>query len=503
LESAITISCLPRSPLAGTHVFIRFGPEARPSIEAQGLRWTSIEEIFLCLRYSGPQISLLPGCPVASIQYQIRESQASGQTVLAVQARSFQLPNPWTGDSISSNITSTFFEEEEIKKYQFIPLIYGFGRGEGAFWAVSCDLTGRVVHLFFPSLGLVVYEMNIERARRLDFGFQASRSDLERRRDAYYNTSPQEIVGVLDMVTNFGHQLIHHLSGIELLVGSGLHQLIDQYWVCGRDFFGPLEDLYPEIKGKVKYFAEKGHLARQILAEPTLAVRIGSNCFYERTRRRILRAAVAKYTYPVITDRFPIIAVTVRTTGRVCVNLPELVGKIYQIFHPRYPTLGFIVDGWVFGESEIVALSNAATCIDLKHHIRMTGEFAAAQDVIKMIPASAIVRNLVGKSILDSISGLLDIDAYVSHVGTLQHKIAFFSLARGITHGPKAQMSLIDSGAFQAELGQAPVYIDSLMVEDLNGDPSRGPSFNDYKIIDVNGCVAKLWPLIAPTEGGR
>jgi hypothetical protein len=234
------------------------------------------------------------------------------------------------------------------------------------------------------------------------------------------------------------------------------------------------------------------------LDEPALALRVGSNSFRRETRQRILAAAAAKYSYPKAEHSFPLIAVTVRTSERVCTNLAELVERVYEEFLPHYPTIGFVVDGWVFSETDILDHSHAATCMDRKFIARMTQEFAAAREIFKNIPSSAIVRNLIGHSILDSISGLLDIDLYISHVGTLQHKIAFFSLAGGLVHGPKAQLSTLDSGTFQAELGKAPRYLTPSMVEDMEGG-ARDPARTDYRIVDIEACLSQLRSIIATT----
>jgi hypothetical protein len=230
--------------------------------------------------------------------------------------------------------------------------------------------------------------------------------------------------------------------------------------------------------------------------EQVLAVRLGSNCFYEDTRARILRYALSRYAFPKIVDRFPIIAVTVRTGGRVCTNLDELVTATYAALHQRFPSVGFIIDGWVFPETQLVSQSNVATSLDPRFSAKIREELAAAEHSFRLIPRTAVVRNLIGRSILDSIAGLLDAHAYIAHVGTLQHKLAFFSPIKGVVHGPAAQLAHVDSGAFQAELGFGPTYPPSSAVEDIPGPTSRGPFFFDYRIKDVHSVVSELLPLI-------
>ncbi|HET9131328.1 MAG TPA: hypothetical protein VFO86_10290, partial [Terriglobia bacterium] len=140
-----------------------------------------------------------------------------------------------------------------------------------------------------------------------------------------------------------------------------------------------------------------------------------------------------------------------------------------------------------------------ATSLDKKYSTRISDELAAARSAFQFIPGTAVVRNLIGTSILQSIAGLQDIDAYIAHVGTLQHKIAFFSLKRGLVHGPTVQLTSLDSGAFQAELGHGPLYPDPSMVTDAGSEEGRGPSFSNYEISDVKGLVRSLLPLIHET----
>jgi hypothetical protein len=478
---------------------LRFGAESRSALEQLGLNWSAIESTFLRWDASTIDAPMLPGCPKSARQYQTRERRALEQSTLAIRSRSFPIPNPWTGDVHSSHVTCTFTNRETLEKYFFVPLVYGFTFDGRSYWAVSCDLTGRIIHLFIPSLNLVIYELNLGRARALDADITESLSAFEDCMCSFSPQKPHAVIGVLDMVTNYGHQMINHLSGLELLIDEGCHLCPDEYWVCGRNFFGPIEDLFPEIGEKVRYFKSKTELAEKIASEKVLAVRVGSNCFYQKTRARILKVTSLRFSYPRNYDRYPLIAVTVRTAGRTCSNLGELIRETYERLLPLFPNVGFVIDGWVFGESEIIDHSAVATSLDKKYSTRISDELAAARSAFQFIPGTAVVRNLIGTSILQSIAGLQDIDAYIAHVGTLQHKIAFFSLKRGLVHGPTVQLTSLDSGAFQAELGHGPLYPDPSMVTDTGSEEGRGPSFSNYEISDVKGLVGSLLPLIHET----
>jgi hypothetical protein len=393
----------------------------------------------------------------------------------------------------SSNVSSTFDSIDE--KLLFLPLIYGFEVADRSFWVVSCDLTGRLVHLFIPSLNLVIYELSLDRAKRINEGIQKNLARLEQQ---LHQDSPvgQKIVALIDMVTNYGHQMINHLSGIDLLKQYGMLEAVDEYWFCGTHFFGPIDELFPELRGKTLSFRTRVELLEHMQGEQVFAIRVGANCFYEHTRARILRYALSKYAFPRIVDRFPIIAVSIRTGGRVCANLDELIGATYAALRPRFPSVGFIIDGWVFAETQLISQSNVATSLDQRFTAKIRDELAAAEHYFRLIPRTAIVRNLIGKSILESIVGILDADAYIAHVGTLQHKLAFFSAIKGLVHGPTAQLTHIDSGAFQAELGFGPTYPPPSTVEDIPSATNRGPFFYDYRIKDMQTFVSGLSPLI-------
>ena len=230
-----------------------------------------MEEIFLCARYTQPPPKILSGCPTPSLHYQARESRAAGQTVQAIRAKAFELPCPWTGRLVTSPIALTFAWQDHMNALSFIPLVYGFGARDLEFWVATCGLTGRIVHLYFPALDVAVYELSLSRAQIIDAEFRASLSDLRKRRSSHGDAPASRVIGVLDMVTNYGHQVINHLSGVEQLIKAGCDAEVDEYWISGNEFFGSLEDLYPELRNKVRYFAERRILAQQLLA----ATRIG------------------------------------------------------------------------------------------------------------------------------------------------------------------------------------------------------------------------------------
>jgi len=106
------------------------------------------------------------------------------------------------------------------------------------------------------------------------------------------------------------------------------------------------------------------------------------------------------------------------------------------------------------------------------------------------------VRNLIGAPILDSVSGLQDIDAYVAHVGTLQHKIGWLTNANGIVHGPTTELTKMESSAYSCERASAPMIIPPAHVVDVSVDSPRGPGYFDYRIVDTSMIVEGIVSIL-------
>src|SRR5262249_38643622 len=108
------------------------------------------------------------------------------------------------------------------------------------------------------------------------------------------------------------------------------------------------------------------------------------------------------------------------------------------------------------------------------------------------LPKSAVLGDEVGESMIRSIGDLQGIDAYLAHVGTLQHKIALATCAAGVVHGPPVQMERPESGHFSIEAGKVPRFLAPNSVRDVCGIRARGPGSADYEIVETACIVSRL-----------
>jgi hypothetical protein len=344
--------------------------------------------------------------------------------------------------------------------------------------------------VFFPSRNLVIFDLFKETAEAVVAALQRTLSRNAARVAEIIGAAPARdgrCVGLLDMVTNFGHQAINHLSGVQRIIDHSLLNTVDEVWACGTLFFGKVELLYPELSGRIRYFSRRWEVANELLQAPCQAVRIGSTYLPAELRRRIVRHL------PVVEkpERPNLLVITVRTAGRVCVNLPDIVGELYARLAQNHH-LKIAIDGWVLPEAAILTPSRVETTGANQYLSVLRDEMALAEAIEAKLPPGVIVANTIGSSMLDSLNTLAAATCYFAHVGTLQHKLGLLLRLPGVVHGPTRQLASPEGGPYLSEDGEPPVFIFPSEVEDLPTDSIRGVSFADYRILDFSFIVENL-----------
>jgi hypothetical protein len=295
------------------------------------------------------------------------------------------------------------------------------------------------------------------------------------------------------MVTNFGHQAINHLSGVQRVVDLSLVSNIDEVWACGTLFFGRVESLFPELNGRVRYFPNRWAISGQLLREPCQIIRIGSTYLSSNLRHRIVQK-VRVVEGPI---RSNLLVVTVRAAGRSCVNLPDVIAELYERLRKNYD-FKIALDGWVLPESSIVAASSVEA-VDSSQYVGAIGnELALASEIERKLPPGVVTTNTIGRSMLESLNDLAAATCYFAHVGTLQHKLGLLLRLPGVVHGPRVQLAAPEGGPYLSEDGIPPMFVPESAVEDVPSESSRGDSFADYRIVDLTFITESLARLMTP-----
>ncbi|MGH9955847.1 MAG: hypothetical protein ACREBC_01805 [Pyrinomonadaceae bacterium] len=471
--------------------YIRFdGGPCACVLSERGISPASISQLFLWKAGEGPP-RLLPGISLANQQYSEREFTAAGISFAGIRTGAFCCPDPWTGEMIPATDVLTSRVQSSLP-FGILPLFYRHWSPKGGvFWACVYGTYGRVTQLIIPAMNCVIYELWEHRARAVvttlseTLALEGVRSKIEGRAEPMVAGAKR--VGLLDMVTNFGHQLLNHLSGLQRLIDLDIGQRLDEIWVCGAEFFGPTEALFPEFEGRIKRVQSRWTVLEKLLREPCHVFKVGSNVATQPLRARVRRRGRSGPG-----DGFLRLVVTVRAEGRRCLNLPEAVAELYNSLLPEYPNLRIVLDGWVFPHSEVVAASSVATAISDRFAGRMRVEMALARAIVDRLPSGAAIANTIGRALAESLDDLEGAHAYFAHVGTLQHKLGLLVGIPGVVHGPSSQLRAPEGGPFSSQFGEPPTHLPPEAVEDVHAASDRGPGFDDYRIVDTSWAVHGL-----------
>jgi hypothetical protein len=481
------------------HSYLKFDGQLTGNVAPHGLTFEWFAALFLSETGLETAPRLLQGISPEQKAFAVRQTLATNITYDSLNNRRFRCRDPWVAAAWCQSLVALSAHEQGSLPFGMLPIFYGCRSATGeAFWVCVYGTHGAVTQVFFPSRQLVVFDIFQETAEKVIVALQATLSrNAVRVAEIMAAASGRETkcVGLLDMVTNFAHQAINHLSGVQRIIDLSLLNSVDEVWVSGTLFFGKVELIYPELGGRIRYFSRRWEVANELLHAPCHAVRIGSTYLPAELRRRIIRHV------PVVekSERTNILVITVRTAGRVCVNLPDIVGDLYARLAEHHD-LKIALDGWVLPEAAIVTSSRVETTGANQYLSVLRDEMALAEEIEAKLPPGVIVANTIGSSMLDSLNALAEATCYFAHVGTLQHKLGLLLRLPGVVHGPTRQLTNPEGGPYLAEEGQPPAFMPAAAVEDLPTTSVRGASFADYRILDLSFIVENLSPLLRPLD---
>ncbi len=115
---------------------------------------------------------------------------------------------------------------------------------------------------------------------------------------------------------------------------------------------------------------------------------------------------------------------TIRTTKRLLINQEEFIINSIQMLEEIYPGSLYYIDGYTKLHSSWVE--------DTHPHVQR--ERKIFSNIQKALP-NINIKSLIFIDLVTYINSVRYVDFYVAHIGTLQHKIGYFSSARGLIHG--------------------------------------------------------------------
>lgn len=287
--------------------------------------------------------------------------------------------------------------------------------------------------------------------------------------------APRQIVLCLGSAENFAHHHWNYLPAVERQVLAGRAGRISQVLSFGSEFFGPFTGLYPEFEGRHVHQPRDGVVSPHPFSLTHLMV-AGGGYFIPASLRERLRSALrrlpptraALQPEALPADAGPVLWFGLRTASRVWEAQVEGLAELIRRIHAEFPQAVFLLDGFSYpaGQDFISERWDSA---------RQALEVLAGQIRQHSGEAAPRVFSLVGNSLRESVLLASRVDAYVSPLGTTQHKVGWFSPGGGVVYaGPAVagQPAWRRPGAWEAEDMTAPVY---LLGEAAGDGERRGP----------------------------
>ncbi len=475
------------------------------STSAFGLSYKHVHELFHGPSNAPRPHVTQPGTPFDIAQYINREHAAASFAFGMLIGDGWQA-DVFTGAPTRCVATLTRDNRGEGSNPN-LPFFYKFVSENGqSWWAISQHVTSQINILYLPDQGIALVrgtQPDIETTRTLI-------RELEIAVDQSHSSPPPvqtaPYIAVLDLIEGHGHQLINHLPALQRLLDEGGGDKVMELWIIGSEFFGPTQAIFPEFTGRIRRFGSRWQVAAALRDSRRLGFLLSTYGLPGKFQNRLrsVAAQAAPRAVSAAQARHPLIAFTIRGAGRVCRNLSDVVVQTVSTLLIDYPNLGIVLDGWVLPESRLLALSPQFTAWHSPFYREaLNPEFLVATNILNRLPAGVLVRCVIGETMLTSVAALCDVDCYVCHVGTLQHKVSFASKAAGVIHGPSRQLMHPEHGHFCAERGYAPVILSPDAVQDIAVVSDRGERFYDYVITDINAVIDHVRTILQGIAGER
>jgi hypothetical protein len=385
---------------------------------------------------------------------------------------------PYTGRIIHSN--RSFLAAEGA------PIFYRYEHQDEVFYlAVGIPGIGyQKLYFYFPVLQAVVLirsrafwhgRANIDALRALLIcNWQAVR--------AYVAAVIPPVVTVLVDNPDFAHHLWNDLTGIDRLLTAMPGVRLPPIVVCSEPF-SPLDAIFPALD-LVRIIRERSDtLFRNSLRQNRFLVRIGDKHIHDRVIAGLSRAAerlcgqeMVRAVRHMRQEHWPILWVTIRTGNRTwvsqCVGIPCIVNDLLR----EFPRLALIIDGFCLPHDHPAISAQEQDLI-------LAEEMACVRAIRARLPAALMVRSNVGRPLAESVLFAGIADCYLSHHGSLQHKIGWIANCPGVVHSNRDDLCNLSGRrrALSARHGAVlPSLLDPATVLDVGGGaPKRGDKWND------------------------
>ncbi|MBE9039620.1 hypothetical protein IQ235_02265 [Oscillatoriales cyanobacterium LEGE 11467] len=368
---------------------------------------------------------------------------------------------PKTGKHVSSN-KSIFFSEGY--------LFYRFVSSE-VFYLITGDVWLEKAAFYFPSSDLIItlFPKKVDLIQNINKLKSFIVSNWDRvLKYTLCKDNPQTVVLVKSR--HFAHHLWNELSGIYKLYESNCLTKIDKFLVVNEPL-GFICDIFPEIPpDKIENLTRK-EVSYKILENNYFVISLGHNFIKEKLASRVYKSAQKRCPKSFLMEikesrkkNFPFFWVSIRTGSRTWISQVDGVVKIIKNLLNEFPELAVVIDGFSLPGTD-------KKKVNLQWQEIISREQKIVQEITSLLPSTVKVYNTVGCPLYESIVWAHNIDFYLTHHGTIQHKVGWTANKPGVVHTNTTILKLpllSKPGTWERENGIVPVFVPERYVVDID-----------------------------------
>ncbi|WP_348759451.1 hypothetical protein [Candidatus Methylocalor cossyra] len=424
-----------------------------------------------------------------------------------VAAGNLQAVCPWTGKRLASNRSFLYASGQ--------PIYYRFETGERTFYlAVGRDTTGfNKLYMYLAGLDTVIILGDRDWSWLGRHEIDHLRAYLIRNWSAvcrYLARSTAPTPCCFVDTRHFAHHIWNALTGFQKLATSPYHLERLQKLLITAEPMGPIDGIFPELKGKPIVRAQVRDLPRLALKDHLFLFRLGGNKLGDQVLQRLYRVALDNTPGEIVKEArefgekyWPILWVTIRTGNRTWVSQAEGIAAIANRLKHKYPGFALVIDGYCLPQDyPSPSYEDAAPVLDKERQVIRT--------IMGRLGSHIPVKVVAGRPICESLIYARLIDYYLAHHGAIQHKIGWFSKKPGVVHSNRTVLSGRPEShiAFWSqENGVPPRYLDAQWVTDVSGAAERVGSRWQFALdnydFDHRHAYETLLGLMTAAETGR
>ncbi len=359
---------------------------------------------------------------------------------------------PISGNILRSNQSFIVFSKYVGVFYRFV--------GDEVFYLLAGGISGgkfQLVAVYLPRIDLIVdlvvdnRDVHVGPAINNFKKWMVSHWEIAKN-SISRNVEKKQILNAVEFHFNLTHNLVNDLPGISLLHKMGLLNKVDHFFVGDYEFFGQLEDLYPEIsKDKVirlgNYENPNEKISEIVLKNDYFPLSIRSNFLPEYLVENIYKVSLQKCSTSFLSKvdeankSFPLIWIGIRTRRRIWISQVEGIASLVNKLYDDFPNIGLVFDGFSLADSQVnnsrVLGENRAIIEEMKEVVN---------GIINLIDYKDInIYDTVGCMMHESIVWANAVNFHISSMGaTGMTKVCLLANKIGIVHSNNAQLKFIN-----------------------------------------------------------